>query len=163
MTQTIVELFNNFTGMIIFFHVISGVIWVGGMIAIRFAVHQAVQNIEDPKLKFKVILSYLDNFLAIVRPAIGLLIVTAVFMIIGFDYQGSELNAVVYTKLSIWLIMTGLFIVIQLKRKKAQAFFDKNDIKSVKETLVPLTFLFIPANIILGVIAIYLGITLRGF
>jgi len=83
-------------------------------------------------------------------------------MFIGFSFEG-ELNEVAYTKFAIWLIMTVLFVMIQLKRNKAQMFFDANDFKSAKETLAPLTMFIIPANIILGVIAIYLGITLRGF
>jgi len=71
MKEMIIELFNDFAGIIIFFHVIAGVIWVGGMIAIRFAVHQSVQNIQDPKLKLGTSFDYLKNFLAIVRPIIG--------------------------------------------------------------------------------------------
>ncbi len=157
------QLFIEFAGIIIFFHVISGAIWIGGMIAIRFSVHVAMQNIEDPETKLKIILNYLKNFLAIIRPVIGLLLVTAIFMIFGFNFTQSGLNSVVYTKLVLWLIMTVLFIIIQLKRNKAQILFDNKDFKNAKQTLAPLSMFIIPVNIILGIIALYLGITLRGF
>jgi len=163
MKETITELFNNFAGIIIFFHVISAVIWVGGMIAIRFAVHNAMQDIEKPELKLKIILNYLKSFFAIVRPAIGLLLVTAVFMTIGFGFKGTPLAPVAHTKEALWVIMTILFVLISLKRNKAQMYFDAKDYKSAKETLSLLSVFLIPANIILGIIALYLGITLRGF
>ena len=163
MRETITELFNNFAGIIIFFHVISAVIWVGGMIAIKFAVHNSVQHIEKPEVKLEIILKYLKNFFAVVRPAIGLLLVTAVFMTIGFGFKGTPLSPVAHTKEAIWLIMTGIFVFISLKRNKAQMYFDAKDYKSAKETLAIFSTFLIPANIILGIIALYLGITLRGF
>ena len=44
------DFFKNYSSIIVFLHVISAVIWVGGMIAIRFAVHYSMQNIEEPKI-----------------------------------------------------------------------------------------------------------------
>jgi len=40
------EFFAEFKVYIIFLHVISAVIWVGGMVAIRFAAHQSFMQIE---------------------------------------------------------------------------------------------------------------------
>jgi uncharacterized membrane protein len=45
------EFFNNFSTLIIFLHVLSAIIWIGGMIVIRFAVHYSMQAIEEPKIK----------------------------------------------------------------------------------------------------------------
>jgi len=163
MKETIVNIFGDFAGIIIFFHVISAVIWIGGMIVVRFAVHSAMQDIKEPQIKLGISLKYIKNLLNMVRPLIGLLLVTSVFMTIGFGFKGTPLSPVAHTKEAIWLIMTVLFIVIYLKRNTAQKFYDQGDYKSVKQTLAPLTLFLIPANIILGVIAIYLGITLRGF
>jgi len=36
---------------VVFLHVLSAFVWVGGMIAIRVAVHPVLQSIEDPKTK----------------------------------------------------------------------------------------------------------------
>ena len=49
--QTVKELFENYATIIIFLHILSAVIWVGGMIAIRFAVHPSLQSIDDSKIK----------------------------------------------------------------------------------------------------------------
>jgi hypothetical protein len=42
-------------------------------------------------------------------------------------------------------------------------YFDAKDFKSSKQTLELIAKYLIPINIILGLVALYLGITLRGF
>ena len=163
MKDTIISIFNDFAGIIIFFHVISALIWVGGMIAIRFAVHISMQSVEEPQVKLKIILDYLKRFFNMVRPLIGLLLVTAVFMTIGFGFKGTDLSPIAHAKEGIWTIMTIVFIIIYLKRNTAQKFFDQGDFKSAKDTLSIIAIYLIPLNILLGTVAIYLGITLRGF
>ena len=144
-------------------HVISAVIWVGGMIAIRFAVHYSMQNIEDPKIKLARTLENLKRFFNMVIPAILTLLITAIIMIIALGFKGTELYSVVIIKEIIWSIMTLIFITIYIKRNKAQKAFDNNDFLNAKSNLLPIATYFIPINIVLGLIAIFLGITLRGF
>jgi uncharacterized membrane protein len=157
------ELFNNFSSLIVFLHVISAVIWVGGMIAIRFAVHSSMQEIEEPKIKLGRTLENLRRFFNMVIPAILLLLITAIIMIIALGFKGTELYSIVIAKEAIWTIMTILFITIYTKRNKSQKAFDNGDFANAKNSLHPIANYFIPANIILGLIAIFLGITLRGF
>ena len=163
MRDTMINLFNDYSSLIIFLHVVSAIIWVGGMIALRFAVHFTMQDIEKPQVKLKLILDYLERFFNIVRPMIGLLLVTAVIMSIALGFKGTPLSMIVHIKEAIWLIMTIVFIIIYLKRNTAQIYFDSNDFKSAKETLTVIAKYLIPLNIILGLIALYFGIVLRGF
>lgn len=158
-----VDFFNNYSSIIVFLHVISAVIWVGGMIAIRFAVHYSMQNIEDPKIKLARTLEFLKRFFSMVIPAILTLLITAIIMIIALGFKGTELYSVVIIKEIIWSIMTLIFITIYIKRNKAQKAFDNNDFLNAKNNLLPIATYFIPINIVLGLIAIFLGITLRGF
>ena len=158
-----IELFNNFSSTIVFLHVISAVIWVGGMIAIRFAVHYSIQNIEDPKIKLARTLELLKRFFNMVIPAILTLLITAIIMIIALGFKGTELYNVVVIKEIIWSIMTLIFITIYIRRIKAQKAFDNNDFLNAKNNLLPIATYFIPVNIVLGLVAIFLGITLRGF
>lgn len=157
------DFFNNFSSIIVFLHVISAVIWVGGMIAIRFAVHYSIQEIQEPKIKLGRTLENLKRFFNIVIPAILTLLITAIIMIIALKFQETEHYALVIAKEIIWTIMTLIFITIYIKRNKAQKAFDNNDFANAKNNLLPIATYFIPANIILGLIAIFLGITLRGY
>ena len=158
-----IDFFDNYSSIIVFLHVISAVIWVGGMIAIRFAVHYSIQNIEDPKIKLARTLELLKRFFNMVIPAILTLLITAIIMIIALGFKGTELYNVVVIKEIIWSIMTLIFITIYIKRVKAQKAFDNNDFLNAKNNLLPIATYFIPINIVLGLVAIFLGITLRGF
>lgn len=129
------------------------------MIAIRFAVHYSMQTIEDPKIKIGKTLENLKRFFNIVIPAILTLLVTAIIMIVNFKLEEN----LVMIKEIIWLIMSMIFIAIYIKRNIAQKAFNNNDISTAKNNLVPIATYLIPINIILGIIAIFLGVTLRGF
>ena len=157
------DFFKNYSSIIVFLHVISAVIWVGGMIAIRFAVHYSMQNIEEPKIKLARTLDLLKRFFSMVIPAILTLLITAIIMIIALGFKESELYSIVVIKEIIWSIMTFVFITIYIKRNKAQKAFDNNDMATTKNNLLPIATYFIPINILLGLIAIFLGVTLRGF
>ena len=148
--------------IIVFLHVVSAIIWVGGMIAIRFAIHYSMAKVEDPKIKLGRTLENLQRFFMMVIPSIVVLLVTAIIMVISFGFKGSELYPVVIVKESIWVVMTVVFTIIFIKRNKAQKFFDSGDLSSAKEQLAPLAAWMIPLNTILGLLAVFLGITLRG-
>lgn len=157
------SLFDNFSSIIVFLHVISAVIWVGGMIAIRLAVHYSMQEIEEPKIKLGRTLESLRRFFNMVIPSILILLLTAIIMIIALGFKGTSLYSVVIAKEIIWTIMTIVFIIIYIKRKQAQNAFDKDQFPLAKAKLQPIANFLIPLNIVLGVVAIYLGVTLRGF
>ncbi|MBL6969774.1 MAG: hypothetical protein ISR68_00060 [Campylobacterales bacterium] len=148
--------------MIVFLHVISAVIWVGGMIAIRFAVHYATPMIEEPKVKLGVTLEILRRFFKIVSVALMVIILTAVAMSVGFGLNTSELSSISHSKELIYVVMTLLFISIVKKRNKAQELFNEGKLLECKKQLLPISGYLIPINITLGIVALYLGIVLRG-
>ena len=157
------EIFLSMPGLIVFLHVISAVLWVGGMLAIRFAVHYSMQNIEEPKIKLGRTLENLKRFFSMVIPAILILLITAISMILGLELKATPIYKFALIKELIWTIMTLIFIYIYIRRNQAQKYFDRGELPLAKAKLEPIAKIFIPINIILGVIAIFLGVTLRGF
>lgn len=157
------EFFNNFSTLIVFLHIISAIIWVGGMIVIRFAVHYSMQEIEDPKIKLGRTLENLRRFFNMVIPSIALLLITAIIMILALGFKGTPLYNYVILKEIIWTVMTIIFVAIYIKRNKAQKAFNNGEFPVAKKHLEPLAKYLIPTNIVLGLIAVILGITLRGF
>ena len=89
-----------------------------------------------------------------VMVSIVLLFVTAFIMV-----QALELNSsVVYFKEAIWTLMTLVFIIVFIKRQKAHKSFNHNDFANTKKELQPISLYFIPLNILLGLLALLLGI-----
>ncbi len=122
------ELFNNFSTLIIFLHVISAIVWIGGMIVIRFAVHYSMQNIEEPKIKLGRTLENLKRFFSMVIPSIITLLITAIILILALDFKDTELYKFVIAKEIIWFIMTVIFIIIYIKRDNSQKYIYWNKI-----------------------------------
>jgi uncharacterized membrane protein len=88
--------------IIVFIHVLSAVIWIGGMIAIRFAVHYSIQSIENPKIKLGKTLENLKRFFYLVIPSILSLLITAIIMIISFKLNETPNYYIVMLKEFIW-------------------------------------------------------------
>jgi len=177
MKQTLMELFGAYAHTIVFLHVLSALIWVGGMIAIRLAVHPSLMLIEDTQMRLGKILAITGKFFNIVMPFILLLIITAVIMAVGLGFRDAAVDAnhnvinetamhiynFVHIKEAIWMIMTTNFTWMYLKRRKAQRLYDAKKYADAKLTLALIPKLLLPINIVLGIIAIWLGVTLRGF
>ncbi len=148
------ELFADFGTVIVFLHILSAIVWIGGMIAIRFAAHFSVQTIEDAKSKLQTTLLNLKYFFSMVIVCIVVLFITAIIMIQALGLNGS----IVHLKESIWFIMTVIFLVVFIKRNQAQNCFDKQEYVKARLHLQPIAKYFIPLNILLGLCALFLGI-----
>ena len=154
---------SEYGRLIIFFHVISAVIWVGAMIGIRVAVHPSLQKISDPMIRIPRSLEVMKRLFLFMIPVVFLLLLTALLLIVGFDFTAPELYSVVLAKEAIWTVMTVNLIMMLVRRKKAEKAFylQQNDLLAKNLTLI--TKYMLPANILLGIVAIYLGVVLRGF
>ena len=163
MKEAMVSLFGEYAAILVFFHVLSAVIWVGGMIAIRAAVHPSLQTIDDPKLKLGKTIQIVGRLFNLVIPFIVILIITATLMAVGLGFKGTELYWLIHVKEVIWTVMTVNFIYMYIRRKQAQKYFDAGDLAAAKTKVAPLPNLLLPINIVLGIAAIFAGVTLRGF
>jgi len=177
MKQTMTEIFGTYAHEIVFLHVLSAFVWVGGMIAIRLAVHPNLQLIEDPKVRLGRTLAITGKFFNVVIPFILLLILTAVIMAVGLGFRAAAVDVdgnvisevamhtynLVHVKEAIWMLMTMNFTWMYIKRRKAQKLFDAGDLAGAKASVTLIPKLLLPINILLGIIALWLGITLRGF
>jgi len=172
----LVQWFGTYAHEIVFLHVFSAIVWVGGMIAIRLAVHPNLQVIDDPKIKLGRTLAITGKFFHIVMPFILLLIVTAVLMALGLGFRIAAVDAeghivsqsafalyqIVHVKEVIWVIMTANFSWMYIKRRKAQILFDKGEFAKAKAQVSIIPQYLLPLNILLGIAALWFGLTLRG-
>ncbi len=175
MKEFLVQLFADYRLTIIFLHVISAVIWVGGMIVIRFAVHQSCAMIIDPKIKMERAAHTLKRLFTIVTPFAIILIITAVIMAVGLGFRAAALDVMgnviddyamslyqtVHIKEAIWMIMAINLGVMIYRRGQAQKALLNENLERAKEMLTPIAQYLVPLNIVLGIIAIFMGVVLR--
>lgn len=175
MKEFIVETFAHHRTLIVFLHVISAVIWVGGMIAIRFATHQSLALITDPKMRLERASHTLKRLFTIVWPFVIILIVTAVFMAVGLGFRAAAVDATgnvideyamsiyntVHIKEAIWMVMALNLGAMMWRRRKAEIALREGNLAVAKEMLGLIAQYMVPVNIALGVIAIFIGVVLR--
>ncbi|UCM99972.1 hypothetical protein LCX93_10655 [Sulfurimonas sp. SWIR-19] len=175
MKDFMIELFADYRTQIVFLHVISAVVWVGGMIAMKFAAHPSFIQIESPLHRLERISQALNRLFMIVLPFVVILIVTAVIMAVGLGFRAAAVDAggnvideyamhiynLVHVKEVIWMIMAANLTAMIFRRNKAQKLLAKGDTAGAKKALELIGKYMVPVNITLGIIAIYLGVTLR--
>jgi len=151
------EIFLDNKTIIVFLHVISAVVWVGGMISMHFAARNSLMLIESPQKRLEHIAMALKRLFTIVLPFVIVLIVTAVFMIKGYSLSQTEFKGLTHAKEGIWTIMFLNLIVMILRRNKAEKFLNSGDFVGAKAQLELISKYMVPVNITLGVIAIFIG------
>lgn len=149
--------FEHYKTIIIFLHILSAVVWVGGMIAIKFAVHPMIQTIEEPKIRLGNSLRIVGRLFHLVMPFIALSLICALLIIKGTGYT----SGFIHLKEAIWTIMSLNYAYMYFKRSQAQILFDQGNFASAKEHVRLLPNVLLPLNIVLGVVAIFLGVMLR--
>ena len=151
------EIFFEYKIIIVFLHAISAVVWVGGMIAMRYAAHPSFVEIESPQKRLERIADALKRLFCIVAPFVLILLVTAVFMIKGYSISDTEYKFFGYAKEGIWTIMFLNLGYMIRRRNNAQKALSNGDFVLAKNQLELIGKYMVPVNIVLGVIAIFLG------
>ena len=174
MKAWMVEFFWNNIEILVFLHVISAVVWIGGMIAMRFAAHFSFQELE-PSQRLPRTAQALGNLFAIVAPFIVILIATAVLMAVGWGFRAAAVDAngnvideiaygvyqLVHVKEAIWMVMAMNYGYMVWRLIKAKKFISLGDMPAAKAMLGMIGKYLVPLNIILGLVAIYMGVVLR--
>ncbi len=163
MRELLIDIFTNYSALVIFLHILGAIIWVGGMIAIRVAVHPSLATIEDGKLKLGKSLQIIGRLFNLVLPFIIIIIITATIMAVGMNFKESDLYWIIHLKEVIWTIMSINFGFMYFKRSRAQKFYNKGELAFAKEEIRLFANVLLPINIILGLVALFAGVTLRGF
>lgn len=151
------EFFLEYKTYIVFLHVISAVVWVGGMVALRYAAHPSFMEIESPGQRLERVSHALKNLFIIVAPFILILVVTAVIMIKGYAISTTDYKTLGYAKEAIWTVMFIAYLVMVYRRNKAAKALAMGDFVTAKNQLGLIGRFMVPLNITLGTIAIFLG------
>ena len=156
------DLFAQYTHLVVFLHVFSAVVWIGGMVAVRGVAHPVLQRIESPELRLEKTLEVTGRLFHWVMPFILTLGLTAVVMVAAADAHTGDQGFLFVLKEGIWSIMTVNFAYMYLLRRRAWHLFRSGDLSGAKRRVRLLPNVLLPVNVLLGLAALWLGITLRG-
>lgn len=171
-------LFANYGSMIVFLHVLGAFVWVGGMIATRIAVHPVIARggvtaeqmrkndvmnlMLPPKNRLGITLQITGRLFNIVLPFVVILFATGLIMAIATGGHHGALKSLFLTKEIIWTVMALNFAYMYIKRQKAWKLFTAGEVALAKAQVSLIPNVLLPLNIVLGLVALGLGVSLRG-
>ncbi len=176
MRDTIYFIMTTFPNQIIFLHVLSAVIWVGGMVSARYGRVKPLRSLSEPEDFMHETKRY-TRFFKMMTPFVVILFITSVIMALSFNdnaydedgfilsQNAVELLKMIHTKGGIWTVMAmnmGLMAWINLKASRSfSSCSNVVECKRCKEALEIIYNYLMPVNIILGAVEIMLGVVLR--
>ena len=170
MRDFIYSVMQDYSLIVIFFHVLGASVWVGGMITLWFLTRESASHVTIERRATSRAEMY-KKFFTFMSPFIILLLITSIFMALGYkdnaiddngftlDVKNLETYKLIHTKGSIWTIMVmnmGFMIWIL---NKASCKLCKTKVRADCMWLVGKYLL--PLNIFLGLAGIFLGVFLR--
>ena len=172
------EFFANNGQLIVFLHVLSAIIWVGGMIAMRVAVHPVIArggvtdaqmllshkiaDILEPKQRLGIIMQTVGRLFNLVMPFIIILFATGLIMVVAMGGHHGAAKELFITKEILWTIMALNYGYMYYKRATAWKMFNQGQVKEAKARMKWMANVLLPTNIVLGVVALWIGVALRG-
>jgi len=151
------EFFGEYKAIIIFLHIISAVIWIGGMIAMRYAAHPSFMEIESPAKRLERISDALKRLFNIVLIFIFILAGTGAVLTIGYQLKYTEYHIYTHIKEGIWSVMAINYFIMMQRRKKADKAILEGNFVFAKNQLELIGKFMVPLNIALGIVAIAIG------
>ncbi len=145
----------------IFIHVLGAVVWVGGMIAIRFAAHYAFLDIVNPQDRLEKTSATLKRLFTIVLPFVLLLALTGALLTVAYGIKYTDFHYLTHLKEGIWGVMFANLAAMIYRRREADKAMVKGDFARARVMLGMIGKYMVPVNIILGLGAIFLGTYLR--
>lgn len=165
MNGIIIDIFGSYGRIIVFLHVVSACFLIGSMVAIRFIVKPVIMNIDEEIVRYKKCIRILDRYSYFVL-VIMLILISASFMMnigLGFEYTSPSHFATMHVKEALWVFIAFNFVYMYIKFVQAKKFYGMREFFDVHENLSLVVNYLMPLNIILSLIASYLGVILRGF
>jgi uncharacterized membrane protein len=145
----------------IFVHVMGAVIWVGGMVAMRYAAHYSFVDIVSPADRLAKTSAALKRLFMIVMPFVLLIAATGALLTVAYDIKHTEFHYLTHLKEAIWGVMFLNLSTMMWRRSKADESMQRGDYSRAGALLRPIAKFMVPLNIVLGVGAIFLGTLLR--
>jgi uncharacterized membrane protein len=172
-------LFSEYGHLIVFLHVLGAIIWIGGMIAVRIAVHpvisrggitpvqmlqtERIADILEPRQRLGITLQITGRLFNLVLPFIVVIFATGLTMAVATGGHHGALKALFVAKEILWTIMTLNYAYMYYQRAGAWRLFEAGDLNAAKAKVSLLPNLLLPINIVLGIVALWMGVSLRGY
>lgn len=103
------------SSVILFIHIMSAMVWLGGMVFVSFALAPALGALGEPRVSSRVLSLTVRRFRRLVWVAIPLLVITGVMNVLGHNVtMGSIVSGTVFTTLFGKALALKLLLVLMM-------------------------------------------------
>ncbi len=154
---------SEYLGLILFFHILSAIVWIGGMIAFIFSFYPSALQIPNDKLMIRTSIRSLRRYFKILLPSVVALGISGILIEMSGDYdvQAPTIGAMIGAKEAIFALMIINLIFGFYKIKEAKQRCMKSDVHYAQDNIRLIINYFFGVNILLGIFALYFGIMIR--
>lgn len=165
MLDTLINIFENYKNIIIFLHILSASILIGSMFVMIFIVRPAGASVKDVRSKCAHCLRILKRYIIFLIPVMLIIFSASVFMNFGMGFEFGDPAAliIVHIKETIWMFIAFNFAYAFKKYLNAKKAFEEEDFLAVQENIILITKYLIPLNLMVSLIAVYLGILISSY
>ena len=162
--MSIVDFFNDYESFIIMIHITSAIIWIGASFIFVASIFPSLMQIPNDRMITRTTIRILYRYLKITFGFSFLLVFSGMIIVIAKNLttNGPLIETIIYTKGYIWIAMTSLYVYALVKIKSARNICFHGDTLRAIASLKAVTNYAFTLNVLLGLIAIYFGIMLRG-
>ena len=165
MRDFFIEMFSDFSRIIIFLHVTSAALLIGSLFVMRFVIQPVEVDVIDIKVKFENCIKMARRYIFFLFPVMLILIMTSLFMHLGLGFKtGNPATYVmVHTKEALWTFIAFNFCYMYIKYLKAKKALEIQNYIEVEENVILMVKYLVPLNLVLSIISVYFGVILRGY
>ncbi len=165
MQEFLINLFGDFGRIIVFLHVIAAAFLLGSMFMIRFIIKPALMDIDDEAMRYSRCLRVLQRYFIYLAVIMILIISASLTMSVGlgFEYANPTLFSLIHVKEALWVFISFNFLYMYIKLYNSKILYKKREFFEVHENLKLIVDYLMTLNIVLTLIASYIGVIIRGF
>lgn len=165
MRDVFVEMFSDFSRIIVFLHVTSAALLIGSLFVMRFVIQPVEVDVVDIKLKFENCIKMSRRYIFFLVPVMLVLVATSLFMHLGLGFKSGNpaTYVMVHIKESLWTFIAFNFGYMYIKYLKAKKGLEEQNYIEVEENVILMVKYLVPLNLLLAIVSVYLGVILRGY
>ena len=165
MQEFLISLFGDFGRIIVFLHLVSAAFLIGSMFMIIFIIKPVLVDIDDEAVRYSRCIRILEKYFYYLFVTMMLIVSASLTMSVGlgFEYASPTLYSLIHVKEALWVFIAFNFIYMYIKLMNTRRLFKTREFFEVHENLGLIVTYLMPLNLILTLIAAYIGVIIRGF
>ncbi|NOX15088.1 MAG: hypothetical protein GXP61_03520 [Epsilonproteobacteria bacterium] len=165
MNQVIIDIFESYKLVIIFFHILSASLLIGSMFVMIFIIRPINVKVKNIHYKCSNCLKLLKRFIYFIVPDMLILLSASMFMNVGMGFAYGDPTAfiMIHIKESLWIFIAFNFLYIYKKYLNAKKALEVENYLEVQENIILIMRYLMPLNLVCSLIAVYFGIIIKGY